>query len=709
MNKLTLILITSLIVFLSACDDKTDNKVKSETLQITSATDLENVSWMREKLPKETLAYFRVPSLLQMFFEAKGDALHPIQTLDANKAVIDQIKKGFVQTYDQFIPDEAKLATKTLIQNITSPFEIAIINATDGSMVPNTLFATTLQNTSLNDLKTLIEAVIKETGSQVSLTKEFDSNGNASLIVAMMPAYISYDEKTGKLAIFSGLTASQVGLNQILSQTKHAAELDKIFAFENSVDDSGKNIEMWLNIEKIYQQNQGFIPAPQKQMVSQLGLDKMEFLWIGTGSKKGKSEFVMHLEMPDVGVRQLMPRVDTEFDIQTAGDPRSVWQLAIPSIDQVIQGFEWAISFDNNPEKIRQDVMKVINNINDFLTVPLSEIYAIYGQKLLIITDDSGTWFASKILDMSAHTQMLDKLGMAFKSESSTKKLAGVSINQSIFSTKEFETKVFGSDKDDPKIFQILDMKQYLYYQIEDNYLIQAFTPQVLADRGISDNKNNLKNWLNTQQVNWDKSIFAHNVEVRDLSRDIYHTYLSALVFFANFANVDVDLFAFPTAQQLNLPEKGRFGFAIDSSTNALTLRLTYEYSLFESMSVTSSYLTVAVVGILAAYAIPAYKDYTIRAKVAEKLYSVSSEKVMITEYYFENKTFPNTEFLSEFINQSDDILYNPKNGELTIYITENGSSSEWIKLTPSISEEDSVIWLCSGNMSKQQLPNTCK
>lgn len=706
MNKITILLLTSLLVFLTACDNKSSDSVESQTLQI--ATDIENVSWMRNKLPSETLAYFRMPSFWQLFFEAKGDALHPAQKLEANIALVDNIKKGFVETYDQFLPEQAKLAFKTLVQNISSPLEIAIINATDGSMVPNSLVGTTLQNTSLKDLTALTQTVMKEAGSQMSFTKEFDTNGNASLIVAMMPVFVSYDEQSGRLALFSGLTASEQGLQELLSQNQQAKELDKILNFEKSVDDSGKNIEMWVNIEKIYQQNQGFIPASEKQMVTQLGLDKMEFLWIGTASKKGKSEFLVHLEMPDVGVRQLMPRVDTEIDFQTAGNPRSVWQLALPNVEQMNKGFEWAISFNNNPDEIRQEVMTVINKVNNFLTVPLSEIYAIYGQKLLIVTDDSGTWFASKILDVSAHEKMLDKLGKAFKTNSNVKKLAGVAINESVFSTKEFETQVFGVDKDAAEFFQLLDMKQYLYYQIEGNYLIQAFTPQVLADRSNSTNKKTLNNFLNKQHVNWNKSIFAHSAEVRDLSRDVYHTYLSAMVFFANFANVDVDLFAFPTAQQLNLPKKGRFGFAMDSSSEGMTMRLSYEYSILENMSITSSYLTVAVIGILAAYAIPAYNDYTIRAEVGSRLYAVTPEKLVISEYYIENKTFPNTEFLSESVYQSDDVVYNPKNGELTLYITENGSNSEWIKLTPIASSEGYLEWQCTGNLSMQHMPAMC-
>ncbi|MDZ7812451.1 MAG: pilin [Ideonella sp.] len=42
--------------------------------------------------------------------------------------------------------------------------------------------------------------------------------------------------------------------------------------------------------------------------------------------------------------------------------------------------------------------------------------------------------------------------------------------------------------------------------------------------------------------------------------------------------------------------------------------------------------IVVAIVGILAAVALPAYQDYTVRARVAEGLTLVTSAKVMVTE-----------------------------------------------------------------------------
>lgn len=44
--------------------------------------------------------------------------------------------------------------------------------------------------------------------------------------------------------------------------------------------------------------------------------------------------------------------------------------------------------------------------------------------------------------------------------------------------------------------------------------------------------------------------------------------------------------------------------------------------------------IVVAIIGILAAVAIPAYQDYTIRAKVTEVITMAASAKTSISEYY---------------------------------------------------------------------------
>lgn len=51
--------------------------------------------------------------------------------------------------------------------------------------------------------------------------------------------------------------------------------------------------------------------------------------------------------------------------------------------------------------------------------------------------------------------------------------------------------------------------------------------------------------------------------------------------------------------------------------------------------------IVVAIIGILAAVALPAYQDYTKRARVSEALSLMSGAKASVTEYYSTNNTWP--------------------------------------------------------------------
>ena len=57
--------------------------------------------------------------------------------------------------------------------------------------------------------------------------------------------------------------------------------------------------------------------------------------------------------------------------------------------------------------------------------------------------------------------------------------------------------------------------------------------------------------------------------------------------------------------------------------------------------------IVVAIIGILAAIAIPAYQDYTIRAQVSEGLNLAAGAKAAVTEYYQDQGVFPTTNTLA--------------------------------------------------------------
>jgi len=111
--------------------------------------------------------------------------------------------------------------------------------------------------------------------------------------------------------------------------------------------------------------------------------------------------------------------------------------------------------------------------------------------------------------------------------------------------------------------------------------------------------------------------------------------------------------------------------------------------------------IVVAIIGILAAIAIPAYQDYTIRAQVSEGLNLTGACKAAVTEFYQDTGDFPisNTEAgladaaqikgkytLSVTVSATGDCVAkygneansNIENAELTMKPTDNQGSISW-------------------------------
>ncbi len=111
--------------------------------------------------------------------------------------------------------------------------------------------------------------------------------------------------------------------------------------------------------------------------------------------------------------------------------------------------------------------------------------------------------------------------------------------------------------------------------------------------------------------------------------------------------------------------------------------------------------IVVAIIGILAAIAIPAYQDYTIRAQVSEGLSLAAGSKVAVTEFYQDRGTWPanNTEagvspptnISGKYVTQVDvtsaniavtyggtEVNNNIANAVLTLQATDNTGAIEW-------------------------------
>lgn len=118
--------------------------------------------------------------------------------------------------------------------------------------------------------------------------------------------------------------------------------------------------------------------------------------------------------------------------------------------------------------------------------------------------------------------------------------------------------------------------------------------------------------------------------------------------------------------------------------------------------------IVVAIIGILAAVALPAYQDYTIRARASEVLLGASQARTSVTEACQQNNgcnsisgiTISSSKFVEDgTVAANGTVVVNAK--------SELGTAGFIVTLTPSWNSQ-TVNWTCNSNMPKYA-PSSCR
>lgn len=137
--------------------------------------------------------------------------------------------------------------------------------------------------------------------------------------------------------------------------------------------------------------------------------------------------------------------------------------------------------------------------------------------------------------------------------------------------------------------------------------------------------------------------------------------------------------------------------------------------------------IVIAIIGILAAIALPAYQDYTIRAKMAEPMAALAEAKTTISEYYAtQSNTFPDLDVSGLNTNLDKKIAASIKYadgvGRIGVTVVDGvipgGVTTAGFSLSAVTKADGSIVWVCgttsqasgvTNAVAAKYLPSSCR
>ena len=132
--------------------------------------------------------------------------------------------------------------------------------------------------------------------------------------------------------------------------------------------------------------------------------------------------------------------------------------------------------------------------------------------------------------------------------------------------------------------------------------------------------------------------------------------------------------------------------------------------SLQKGFTLIELMIVVAIIGILAAVALPAYQDYTVRAKVSEVILAASSAKTTISEAANSLSALPDVASVSVGTQSSTYVTSVSWSGTaITVMARGDTNITGSTILMTGTYQSGQVTWACGGTILAKYRPSSCQ
>ncbi len=670
-------------------------------------------TYLRQRVPDEALAYIRLPNLLSYASSPKGDIFTDALSRKEHQKVIKSLHENMYQT----LAVEAKDALNPLmtfwLEHTRTPVELIILSNEYQQPLPRMLMTTTLDFDSQKAFSAFIQGWVGKDETLFLMKDSMLENGSASLASGPISIELHYDTDNKQLRMLAGM-----GITRDMMQKAFNGLVVKnnqpMFVTEKSIDSSHHGLFVWLNISNILPVAGSVMPPDKYQLLKDSLLSEAKSLAAGMGVSDGKGRLKIIADFNQDALTNKLPGGSMQLKLGASGQPGMVAAVSLISVEQLKLLEEYFLNGFFKAEADNYQSFK--NKLQQTSGVSLEEILSAVGPEILFLQDELGEYSALAVRDTRLYSQLLAGLLKNSKMSYSTTEINGITIH-SLQMPPYWNVPADSEaiNQDNPFIKLLMRAKSHTYWIEEEGFLIFASVPQLLLDRYRHQEKIDVATWLRQSQKQQVKSaIMLASTRIQGSPEKLYYAYLQALLFLSDISAANIDITKLPSAVDVKLPKNGSYGFQLSISDRQVFTELVYEQNPVEFVF-GQSLGNVAVVGILAAIAIPAYQDYTVRAKVNESYHQTLPLRRKIESYWLKNGKYPPQREVDQY--NFDSITANsimridviPATG--TLVLTMRGHAQlDNKRLTIQPRKTDRGLdWICRGEVPMKYRPRECR
>ena len=704
------VLVASLVwgLILTGCSDSEKKSTAKPSFDVEKLTQS---AWLYSALPENTVAYARVPNPWAGF-SAKEDSFKYALGNEHHVKAVKQIQKGVHDNIISHLRDEVKPLAQFYVEHTKGPVELAFVSQNGQPVV---FVGTRLDYSDDKSFNAAFSELVKNRPNAYVMPQEGEAKGIVSFGRGAA-VYYRYNSSEQQLLLISGMGTSVTSLENAASTIK-PNQKHEMLKLEGDIDSSHEGLFFWASPKNALPFMQMGMQPQQLAKLKELGFDKAEGVAFGYGVSGGKTRLKLLLDMPIDDQNRYLPAVSNTINVKSVGTPKWASVVSIPTAEQseklITKLYEAGVEDVQSWQDINTGMEKEIG-------LSLETLLNTFGPEVTFFSDKVGM-FAAVSYNEGSIDALLKKARESVEVEYKTYSKNSTEIHHlsiaALGGANDFDSQSNGESK-----LPVALMKNYhenIFWVVEGGQVIFASVPQLLLERQERGADTSIGDWLKSQQgYNPEGTLLGFSSSVDGLSRSSYHYYLELLMILSDLTGADVDLLSFPTANQLGFPEKGAISFGLRSDKSILGLEFAFENGGTDLLHGLGSTSSVAVIGILAAVAIPAYQDYTVRAQMSAATYAAEAVKVQITQALMLGAKVEDLDNGYESIQAAEEyensviekIVVN--DGVITMFFKNErlGYGPQTLVYVPMFDGDRITYWDCTGGTVKEKFrPVRCR